>query len=281
MPLSPELTARLARIQTRLGTDGDGLIGVSTITRIEQALDLLDKLRPAPVPTAELPKPAQPLHNLLVSEKAIDKIIEWEVSDRRTYEKNLIHPTWPGGASGVTIGLGYDCGYYSPETIANDWRGLLSDADIKLLQFTSGHHGEAARLQLPAVRHITVPWDAASKVFHQVSVPKYARFTAKAYPGIERLPADAQGAMLSITFNRGVPDPKQPDRFRELFQIKTILADSLTIPDMLEQIAQRIQSSKRLWVGKGLDGLLSRRDEEARLVRQAVRHYEPSELVDC
>jgi hypothetical protein len=279
--MDPNLIARIKRIQVRLGTDDDGLIGGGTITKIEAALDLLDTLRPAPVPTTEIPKPSQPLHNLVVSEKAIDKIIEWEVSDRPTYEKSLIHPTWPGGASGVTIGLGYDCGYYSPETIANDWRGLLSDADIKLLQLVSGYHGEAARLQLPAVRHITVPWDAAAKVFHQVSVPKYARFTAKAYPGVARLPADAQGAMLSITFNRGTPDPKQPDRFRELFQIQTILADSLALPDMLEQIAQRIQSSKRLWVGKGLDGLLSRRDEEARLVRLAVRHYEPSELVDC
>jgi GH24 family phage-related lysozyme (muramidase) len=39
------------------------------------------------------------------------------------------------------------------------------------------------------------------------------------------------------------------------------------VPDKnYKKIAQEIRNMKRLWVGKGLDGLLKRRDEEANLV---------------
>jgi hypothetical protein len=35
----------------------------------------------------------------------------------------------------------------------------------------------------------------------------------------------------------------------------------------LEKIADLIQAMKRLWRGQGLDGLLTRRDAEAKLIR--------------
>ncbi len=44
-------------------------------------------------------------------------------------------------------------------------------------------------------------------------------------------------------------------------------------------IADQIIAMKRLWVNKGLDGLLKRRDEEAMLVRQADRVYTPDEII--
>ena len=47
----------------------------------------------------------------------------------------------------------------------------------------------------------------------------------------------------------------------------------------LDAIAAEIESMKRLWVGKGLDGLLKRRDSEARLVKNSVRDYNTEELV--
>ena len=45
------------------------------------------------------------------SKESIEKIIEWEIGDRAYYNKYLSHFTWPGGASGVTVGFGYDLGY--------------------------------------------------------------------------------------------------------------------------------------------------------------------------
>jgi GH24 family phage-related lysozyme (muramidase) len=47
----------------------------------------------------------------------------------------------------------------------------------------------------------------------------------------------------------------------------------------LAGIAAQIRSMKRLWEGKGLDGLLRRRDDEAALVAGARRTYTPDELV--
>jgi GH24 family phage-related lysozyme (muramidase) len=38
----------------------------------------------------------------------------------------------------------------------------------------------------------------------------------------------------------------------------------------LQEIATQIRAMKRLWVGKGVDGLLKRRDAEARLVETGL-----------
>jgi GH24 family phage-related lysozyme (muramidase) len=47
----------------------------------------------------------------------------------------------------------------------------------------------------------------------------------------------------------------------------------------LEGMALQLEAMKRLWEGRGLDGLLLRRDKEAALVRSAKRVYLPGELV--
>ena len=38
----------------------------------------------------------------------------------------------------------------------------------------------------------------------------------------------------------------------------------------LQEIADQIRAMKRLWVGKGVDGLLKRRDAEADLVESSI-----------
>ena len=47
----------------------------------------------------------------------------------------------------------------------------------------------------------------------------------------------------------------------------------------LDGIAQQILSMKRLWEGRGLDGLLRRREREAALVTGSIHDYEALELV--
>ncbi|MER3498445.1 MAG: hypothetical protein C4308_07320 [Chitinophagaceae bacterium] len=58
-----------------------------------------------------LPK-IPPGGSLIISQKSIDQLIAFVISSKELYEKKYQQPTWPGGASGVTIGIGYDCGYY-------------------------------------------------------------------------------------------------------------------------------------------------------------------------
>ena len=38
----------------------------------------------------------------------------------------------------------------------------------------------------------------------------------------------------------------------------------------LQEIADQLRSMKRLWINKGLDGLLRRREEEAKLVESCI-----------
>jgi hypothetical protein len=43
-----------------------------------------------------------------VSRTARDMIVTFDVTSRANYERNLIHPIWPGGRSGITITIGDD-----------------------------------------------------------------------------------------------------------------------------------------------------------------------------
>ena len=60
-----------------------------------------------------------------VSQAAFDLIIQHETGGRNYYEKVYGgHPVWPGGASGVTTGFGYDLGYVSAAEFQTDWAAL-------------------------------------------------------------------------------------------------------------------------------------------------------------
>ena len=52
------------------------------------------------------------------SDKALALLLKYEVGGGRNYyEKYLSKFTWPGGASGPTIGIGIDCAYYSDDEL--------------------------------------------------------------------------------------------------------------------------------------------------------------------
>jgi GH24 family phage-related lysozyme (muramidase) len=55
------------------------------------------------------------------------------------------------------------------------------------------------------------------------------------------------------------------DSRREMRAVRDAVADG-----NLQEIADQIRAMKRLWEGKGLDGLLKRRDAEADLVESAI-----------
>jgi hypothetical protein len=45
-----------------------------------------------------------------IFDKAFDLTVSEEVASKAHYEAKLRNPEWPGGASGVTVGIGYDLG---------------------------------------------------------------------------------------------------------------------------------------------------------------------------
>ena len=252
---------RIKRIQNHLGVPADGLIGPTTLTALENTL-FVD------------PKKATAIedHSLSVSRKGLKQLVKHEISSETYYRKFLSHPVWPGGSSGITIGIGYDLGYASEQQIRKDWGDKLMEIDLEKLIVIAGLKQEVAKQALHGVKSIPVPLESAQRVFYESTLIRYAASTLKTYPGVEKLFPDAQAGLLSLIYNRGTS--LKGSRRKEMFEIKALI-----VQEDYAGIAQQIRAMKRLWKDKGLDGLLKRRDDEARLVSQSDRTYEASEIV--
>jgi len=123
--------------------------------------------------------------------------------------------------------------------------------------------GDAARALAPQFRPYRITPADAEKVFVNSSAPKYMKLTEQAFPGVDKLPPDAQGALFSLVYNRGIS--MNGDSRLEMRNIR----DAVAKGDLAE-IAKQLRAMKRLWQGKNMDGLLKRRDAEAALVESCI-----------
>ena len=253
-------TQRLKRIQARLGLEPDGLLGPVTLTALEAILP--------PLPDQQV----HPDYSLIISQKGLDQLVRHEISSESYYRRYLSVPVFPGGGSGVTIGIGYDLGYNSKSQIRRDWLGKIPDIALDRLAKVAGLKGEDARREVSQLSGISIPLDAARTVFYASVLTRYAAKTRSVYGGVEMIPADAQAGILSLVYNRGAS--MSGPRRREMKAIA-----GLVIKMDQNGIAGEIRAMKRLWEAKGLDGLLLRREEEATLVENAQREYDESELI--
>jgi hypothetical protein len=203
-----------------------------------------------------------------ISRESFDLIVDEEVSGQETYEKKYVHPEKPGGQSGVTIGIGYDCGYYSPATIRNDWEGKIPHTMVEALATqAAGLKGDAALAPCNRLRGlVTVPWDAAIDVFSNVSIPKYMAATSRGLPNYDDLPPDCKGALLSLVYNRGASFQQAGDRYSEMRAIRAAM-----IAGKLNSIPGLFRSMARLWTAKSVRGVALRREHEARLFEQGLK----------
>ena len=198
-----------------------------------------------------------------LSKKSLDLILKYEVSSKNYYNKRLRRPTWPAAASGVTIGIGYDLGYNSVSDVKKDWGKHLSKSDLDRLCRVVGRKGSAAKAVVDSVKDISIPWEDAVAVFENVTVPKFIGYTLKAFPQSEELHPDAFGALVSIVFNRGAS--MRGSTRSEMVNIRDLVPDK-----DYKGIAKEIRSMKRLWANRGLEGLLKRREAEAKLVESCL-----------
>lgn len=202
---------------------------------------------------------------MLISQAAFDLIVQEETGGQAYYEKTEMHPDWPGGASGVTVGCGYDCGYSTPQQIAKDWGSVLPEAMVDALKSVAGIKGPPAHSHaLGLCGLVSVPWDAALKVFAEIDVP---RWTAKVIEQIQNadrlLSPDSLGALVSLAFNRGASFTLPDDQYREMRDIRThvVMLEFSKVPD-------DIRSMKRLW--PHCEDLRNRRDHEAALFEKGL-----------
>ena len=201
----------------------------------------------------------------LPSPDALSLILEYEVGGGRSYyERYLSHPTWPGGASGTTLAIGVDCGYYTPQELEKIF-SFLPPNQLNAVRNASGKTGEAGKLYVKQIKplDITVTWDQAINIFNTLTWPKFAKLAEYTFPGLDQLCENAYGAIVSLVFNRGTSlsgsSRSEMRTIRELVPKKDY-----------NGIAEELRSMKRVWEGKGLDGLLARREAEAKLVESCA-----------
>jgi hypothetical protein len=202
-----------------------------------------------------------------LSKATFDMIVYYEVGSQSQYTSKYAKPTWPGGASGVTIGIGYDLGYNTTSTLISDWSGVISDSDINRLSKCIGLKGSSAKSAVSNVSDITIPWDAAILVYKNKTLPRFTKECLRAFPGADKLHPDAFGALVSLVFNRG-PSTSGKNR-EEMANIRAVVSGQKKVDNIYAYIADQIVAMKRIWANTNLTGLLVRRDKEAAFVRSA------------
>ncbi len=202
---------------------------------------------------------------MTLSPKGLQLLLDYEVGGGEPYyRKFLSRPTWPGVQSGVTIGIGWDCGYNSPAQFDEAWKNVIADDNAAQLRAALGIKGTAARDFLrdnPDLRDIEIPWEKALDVFQRITIPRFYLATLRTYPHALNLPAEARDALISLVFNRGTN--LTGDRRAEMHGILVALRDGRAhdVPDL-------ILSMRRLW--PDTKGLQKRREAEAALFASVV-----------
>ena len=197
------------------------------------------------------------------SQTAVDLIVEEEVSSSALYTKLYSGFSWPGGASGPTVGIGYDTGYTTPDEILRDWAGLINSAGMAQLVIAQGKKSATAAVFVSQNKNsVVIPWSAAYLEFQNREIPKWEQKLAFALPNTDSLTADSFGALVSLIYNRGTGGFTLPgERYSEMRAIKACMANKL-----YDKIPAQIRSMKRLWT----NGLVTRREREAALFERGL-----------
>lgn len=201
----------------------------------------------------------------LPSENTLKLIYDFEVGGGEAYyNKYLKRFTWPGLASGPTIGIGIDCAYY-PKSELEKIFSFLSQKERILVSGSTGKTGEAGKAYTKILRDagIEVSWQQAQKIFLNTTWAKFSKLTDRVFPESDELCDDAYGALVSLVFNRG--GSLSGDSRSEMRDIKNLIPSR-----NYHAIARKIRSMKRLWFGKGFDGLIDRREREAKMVESCA-----------
>lgn len=207
-----------------------------------------------------------------MSQRAFDLIVSEEDGSEADYNKTEASTDYPGGASGVTIGIGYDCGYETAAAIMTDWGDKLPPMMIQALCAVAGIHGSPARshaIEMHAI--VKVSWEAALNVFQQRDVPLWEKKVGDALANCQLLSGDSFGALVSLAFNRGASFHLAGARYSEMREIAQLMA--IGTPAAFAEIPDKFRAMKRLWPLGTEDhaDLTARREHEAALFEQGLK----------
>ena len=203
-----------------------------------------------------------------LSERGYWQLVDHQSGGRDHYERvTRAAPVWPGGLAGVTIGFGYDLGWADRAMFHADWGAILTTAQLARLEAALGARGAVAGDLAEGLGDIRISFDQAKRVFDARMLPGIVAATWAALPtdALEALGADGVSALISLTFSRGPTWARPGDRYREMRAIRAALAEG-----RLADVPYQIRAMKRLDQGAAQPGLARRRDDEAKLLRDAL-----------
>lgn len=178
------------------------------------------------------------------------------------YEKGF---SWPGGASGPTVGGGYDCGYSTAEQIEQEWSPYVDAARVAILKTAAGLTHAAGQAFVAQHRDaITITWAETLAQFKECELPKWEGVVRKYLPNTDKLSGDSFGALVSLTDNRGPSYDAAGDHYREMRNIKAHMA-----AEQFDLIPAEFLSMRRLWMPSTTD-LYKRRTHESILFRDGL-----------
>lgn len=248
---------QIKAIQKSVLVKQDGIVGPKTIQAI------YDKVVPEkPAVGDSGAKEGVCGEDVPIGDSGVMFIVNQETGGRKYYDAKLTHPTWPGGESGVTLGIGYDAGYNTYDQIQKDWGDEMSNT-LRPIIGLKGAAAKSALATYKGVQAIEVKFSEAICVFEHSTLPRFWKETKKAFPGVEELCPSAITALISLVFNRGAS--MEGERRAEMRTIKSMVPKK-----DYKGIAGQLREMKRLWAKVGLDGLLTRREEEAKLVEKCI-----------
>lgn len=197
----------------------------------------------------------------LLSDAALDLIIAYEVGNSAEYAARGGKPWWPGAASGVVIGMGYDLGYYTPDEFRADWGDKLAPDAFERLAKTLGVKGEPAQGLIPELADISIPRDTAITVLRNRTLGRYAKQVIDTFPNARELPPDAFGALVSLVYNRGAS--LAGERRQEMANIRDLMQKR-----EFAAVPEQLRAMKRLW--PDMANLQQRREAEALLFEKGL-----------
>jgi GH24 family phage-related lysozyme (muramidase) len=202
-----------------------------------------------------------------ISKRATALIISSEVSGSSQYMQRFHRPTWPGGSSGVTIGIGYDLGFVTVRDFHGDWGRYLGPGDVRVLETCCGLQADRAKRALHNIDRVDIPWPVASRQYEERIQPRRVGETETVLKNCNLLSPDSLGALVSLVYNRGaagflVPEAKDSaGRFIEMRKIRAMMEVK-----RFSDIPAQLRAMRRLWQKTpGGQGLVLRRELEAQL----------------
>lgn len=212
----------------------------------------------------------------VLSSNGVAYIALEETGGLRYYQQVSRWPHFPGFASGITIGVGYDLRFNTEENFRELWQAHLPVDTLEILAQDIGKKGSLKRAKALQRMAIEVPFKAAWPVFVQKTLPRYYADTESIYPSLAMLPPLCQTVLVSLVFNRG--HSLAGSRRSEMRAIRDILAEAASLAFnkpkrkmILADVEDEIVSMQRLW-GLG-SGLAKRRQTEANLWRQGLKSW--------